>query len=843
MRSRPISLVGTILLLSLSAFSSTALAQSDWFPQNPVLKDLEDVTYAGADTWFAVGTYGSIYKSTDGGETWSALESGTTSTLYGVSFISVDTGVVVGEGGLILKTTNSGVTWEPKTSGTGHTLYDVMLTSANTGTAVGNGSTIIHTADGGETWYPSSNDPATTYSLPFYSLSFLDENFGIVVGGGHADGSPDPFSRQAVHLTTFDFGANWTYRSWDGVFYSIDLTNQDTMMTAGYKYHHSIYDSDYDYGCIFKSNVGGGSWIEYEFYYEPKAYERLDLILRDIAYLGEDSWVAVGDRAMIYHSTDDGIAWDKRSPVTTENLKAVDFATFDTGIVVGEGGIILKTTDSGITWEIKNSLEGTRDIYDIVFTDKLTAHAAGRDCRLRTNDGGTTWESLFTTNLENIYYNRAVAFANPDTGLVAGGRYYLYWDWQYGYHWYWAPIIYRTIDGGLTYSSCSGDFPYRETFNDVEFIDDTTAVALGNQDIYWSWDAGATWAQYGTGTAGGTGIAFANEFYGTFVRDDGSIYRTTDRGEHWYQQFETGVGELHDVTFVEGTHGWIVGEGGTILVTTDAGESWLTQSSDINATLRKVSFSDPEHGTVVGDGGAILRTTNGGDTWTPDESGTTEHLYGVWMTDAETGTVVGAHGTILRTEGEPVAVMLQQYGAIWRDDHAEVYWSVSGSSLEGELEHSVLRSTDGGDYFAAIPDADIERSGTDFILRDFGTEPGIEYIYHIDIYEDGRLAASFDASVETPAAALHLSQNHPNPFNPSTEIRFSTPEKGKVQLRIYDVSGRLVRVLVDKALPAGWHTASWDGRNSTGTSVASGIYFYQLRAGKLIESKKMVLLR
>jgi hypothetical protein len=330
---------------------------------------------------------------------------------------------------------------------------------------------------------------------------------------------------------------------------------------------------------------------------------------------------------------------------------------------------------------------------------------------------------------------------------------------------------------------------------------------------------------------------------GTLVCDDGEIYRTLNGGNGWILQHETGYGTFYDVTYADETHGWIVGENGTILATTNAGEKWIQQSYGTGRTLRKVSFSDPEHGTIVGNGGTILRTTDGGDTWIPDESGTTEHLYGVWMTDAETGTAVGAHGTILRTEGDPVAVMLQQYGALWRDDHAEVYWSVSSGSLEGELKHSVLRSTDGGDYFAAIPDADIERSGTDFILRDFGTEPGIEYIYHVDIYEDGRLAAAFDASVETPAAAFHLSQNHPNPFNPSTEIRFSTPAKGLVQLRIYDVSGRLVRVLVDKALPAGWHTASWDGRNGTGTSVASGIYFYQLRAGKLVESKKMVLLR
>ena len=88
-----------------------------------------------------------------------------------------------------------------------------------------------------------------------------------------------------------------------------------------------------------------------------------------------------------------------------------------------------------------------------------------------------------------------------------------------------------------------------------------------------------------------------------------------------------------------------------------------------------------------------------------------------------------------------------------------------------------------------------------------------------------------------------LHQNHPNPFNPSTTISFSLKSRSNVSLTVYDVSGRLVNVLVDDVMDAGPHDVTWDGRGKAGRTVASGVYFYRLRAGEFIETRKMVLLR
>jgi hypothetical protein len=95
-------------------------------------------------------------------------------------------------------------------------------------------------------------------------------------------------------------------------------------------------------------------------------------------------------------------------------------------------------------------------------------------------------------------------------------------------------------------------------------------------------------------------------------------------------------------------------------------------------------------------------------------------------------------------------------------------------------------------------------------------------------------------------SAYRLHQNHPNPFNPSTTIRFEIPNGDgsvRVALAIYDVEGRKVRELVSGNRPGGTHYAEWDGKDETGRPVSSGVYFCVLRAGAETLTRKMALLR
>jgi hypothetical protein len=95
---------------------------------------------------------------------------------------------------------------------------------------------------------------------------------------------------------------------------------------------------------------------------------------------------------------------------------------------------------------------------------------------------------------------------------------------------------------------------------------------------------------------------------------------------------------------------------------------------------------------------------------------------------------------------------------------------------------------------------------------------------------------------EAPAA-FTLEQNIPNPFNPRTTIRFSIPAPAHVDLTVYDVAGRRVTTLVDRDMGAGRAAVEWNGRDTRGRRVASGVYFYRLVAGSKSETKKMVMLK
>ncbi|MFH1845028.1 MAG: PKD domain-containing protein [bacterium] len=101
---------------------------------------------------------------------------------------------------------------------------------------------------------------------------------------------------------------------------------------------------------------------------------------------------------------------------------------------------------------------------------------------------------------------------------------------------------------------------------------------------------------------------------------------------------------------------------------------------------------------------------------------------------------------------------------------------------------------------------------------------------------------------EAPAApeavtSVQLGQAVPNPFNPSTTLHYALPKTDPARLAIYDVSGRLVRVLVNEVVPAGRHQTIWHGKDDTGHRVASGTYFSRLEAGGVVRIGRMVLLK
>jgi hypothetical protein len=198
----------------------------------------------------------------------------------------------------------------------------------------------------------------------------------------------------------------------------------------------------------------------------------------------------------------------------------------------------------------------------------------------------------------------------------------------------------------------------------------------------------------------------------------------------------------------------------------------------------------------------------------------------------------GSHSLGIVNE-HTVAVAFSSVAADPRDGAIVLRWgSTADEALRGYLLYRARRAED----FSCITGSPLSPNARSY--EDRSIEPGQEYRYVVAALTlDGREIRSLEVIARSAAPPLALDQNVPNPFNPSTTIGFALPGPEHVRLDIYDIAGRSVQRLVDNLMQAGHHGIEWNGKDAHGRTVASGVYFYRLTAGKQTYTKKMILLR
>lgn len=177
------------------------------------------------------------------------------------------------------------------------------------------------------------------------------------------------------------------------------------------------------------------------------------------------------------------------------------------------------------------------------------------------------------------------------------------------------------------------------------------------------------------------------------------------------------------------------------------------------------------------------------------------------------------------------------------DGGIQIRWTLDGASSAQQIE--VLRARPGGDFQrVALLQQDHVGSQGDWLDTD--ARPGIEYRYSVVAWVGGVAVSSAEATAERPLASprsTRLLPNVPNPFNPSTELRFELAVTGDARLEIVDAAGRRVRRVVLKDLPAGPHAWTWNGDDDLGHPVSSGSYRVRLVAGHVEEARAVSLVR
>jgi len=120
----------------------------------------------------------------------------------------------------------------------------------------------------------------------------------------------------------------------------------------------------------------------------------------------------------------------------------------------------------------------------------------------------------------------------------------------------------------------------------------------------------------------------------------------------------------------------------------------------------------------------------------------------------------------------------------------------------------------------------------------FGT-----YKIEVGMASDFGSVTGVESNIEAVPLVYNLKQNYPNPFNPETRIYFEIPQAHDVTIAIYNMLGQKVKTLVKEHFKAGSHVVNWNGKNDHGLQVPTGMYFYRIKAGEFIASKKMVMIK
>jgi YVTN family beta-propeller protein len=195
------------------------------------------------------------------------------------------------------------------------------------------------------------------------------------------------------------------------------------------------------------------------------------------------------------------------------------------------------------------------------------------------------------------------------------------------------------------------------------------------------------------------------------------------------------------------------------------------------------------------------------------------------------------------TIGSPARVAMAGVEVIQGSRGARLQWTTSfESGIDG---FNVLRSQDLESGYERVTDIPVPARGekSSYAFDDDKVRPNRTYYYKLQEVSKDVNGQMFGPYTFVSVARFVLEQNAPNPFNPTTVIRFTLPEDSHVRLAIYDVGGRLVRTLVDDKRMADFYEITWDGRDGSGNSVASGVYFYRIDAGEHRATKKMVMLK
>lgn len=292
------------------------------------------------------------------------------------------------------------------------------------------------------------------------------------------------------------------------------------------------------------------------------------------------------------------LSWQQQNSGTSNSLNTVAVINPTTAWVGGANGTLLKTTDAGNSWQAI-TMNNPVTINSIFFLDALTGWGGGESGVVKkTTDGGGSWTKQTTNTTMTIYQ---VQFLDANTGWAVGGT-------------NGTPLVLRTTNGGSTWNAVSPNMAGNIT--SLSMVNASTGWAVCSYILYKTTDGGITWSkpldQNSLGVVFNS-VKFVDANNGWVVGMPGAVYHTTDGGANWTSQ-NANFSSVRYVFCLNSKKAWITGDNGNIFFTTDAGNNWIQSPTTLYSQITGIGFCDQNNGWAISADGTILHTTNGGTT-------------------------------------------------------------------------------------------------------------------------------------------------------------------------------------------------------------------------------------
>lgn len=678
------------------------------------------------------------------------------------------------------------------------------------------------------TWiYPNKFDINNLFIYSYHILKSIDAGESWKIFEENAfrkDFLIHPLNKNTIFLTRNDkelwrsnnYGESWTHiYTFDNRIYKIKISENDTS-----KFYLSTSSRN-----LYRSTNSGKDWelrnTENVFRGDPRQIEISP-------YNDNTVYVRAGG---IYKSNDGGKTFSVHLEVINLSAFAVNpldtltmYAAVGDNVFAPDGGII-KTTNEGEEWY--PIMEGIEGEFVTGNSLKMNPHnpeelyaGIGSLGIYKTTNGGRNW---FLTNaaysdVSAIYVDKE----NPGTILTG----------QYG----WA--IMKTENFGDDWHHPEFNTPFqRLPILEIDFnpFNLNEGYAASEYGLFKTTDRGESWV-YSTNMEKMQTVSYHPEVEGLIfassVESDffeggiDAVYKSTDGGESWkivstqrIIQFDY---DKNDPNIV-----YALGRKYSILYrSTDQGESWdiifgeneLENFPYAEGKVLRVSGSNPNN-IYLGfrdtfddkREGMIFYSSDGGENWTRIESKLNEldnggHVATIWLDELQSGRMyVGTYSF-----GQPLTDNFSNGGLYLTEDNGNSWRKVYGSAV------NVIK-------------ADNETPRNMYIGTKFGVKTFLDTLTVTSVRNDEE---------EILPSEYALFQNFPNPFNPSTQIKYAIPNGTNVKLKVFDILGKEIITLVNGYKNAGTYEVQFDASN-----LPSGVYLYRLETESFSQTKKLMLIK